>query len=293
MLSKIFPCLVCILLSEQLPAQKPDAFKPDYIPPVTRPGFTLVWHDEFNNAGNPDSANWAYENGFARNKELQWYQPQNANCAGGLLVITGRRERIKNNRFDASGNDWRLKREYAEYTSASLQTRGRHQWQFGRFEIRARIDTAMGAWPAIWTLGAKGRWPSNGEVDIMEFYRVKSVPTILANVAWGTEKPNVARWDNSLVPLSDFMEKDREWSKKFHTWRMDWTSDSINIYLDDAILNTTTFNQVLNPDGTNPFLQPHYFLLNLAIGANGGDPAHTVFPIKYEIDYVRVYQKKK
>jgi len=71
---------------------------------------------------------------------------------------------------------------------------------------------------------------------------------------------------------------------------MDWNKDSINLFLDDQLLNTIQLNLTVNPDGFNPFLQPHYLLLNLALGSNGGDPAKTLFPIKYEVDYVRVYQ---
>jgi beta-glucanase (GH16 family) len=71
---------------------------------------------------------------------------------------------------------------------------------------------------------------------------------------------------------------------------MDWTKDSISLYLDDELLNTTAVtNTTLNPDGSNPFLQPQYILLNLALGGNGGDPTHSRFPIRYEVDYVRHY----
>ena len=70
---------------------------------------------------------------------------------------------------------------------------------------------------------------------------------------------------------------------------MDWTKDSINLYLDDVLLNTSSLSTTLNPDQSNPFQQPHYLLLNLAIGANGGDPSNSKFPIKYEVDYVRYY----
>ncbi len=250
----------------------------------------LVWQDEFNVDGKPDPANWTFEHGFARNQELQWYQPDNATCVGGALVITGKRERVKNERYVTGSPDWRLNREYANYTSASLQTRGLHQWQFGRFEIRARIDTVKGAWPAIWTLGVNGRWPANGEIDIMEFYRIKSVPTILGNIAWGSATAQSGTWDDAKIPLTHFMANDGEWAKKFHTWRMDWTKDSITLLLDDEVINTTALNQTINPDGSNPFLKPHYLLLNLALGGNGDDPTQTKFPVKYEVDYVRVYQ---
>lgn len=284
--------LLMIIFSGKICAQQTDPFHPNFKIPEEIPGMKLVWHDEFNNQGKPDPSNWIYENGFVRNQELQWYQSANANCANGLLTIEGRKERVKNSGFIAGSSDWRTNSEYAEYSSSSFQTRGHRQWQFGRFEIRARIDTASGAWPAIWTLGISKEWPANGEIDIMEFYRIKGIPTILANFAWGTGNRWVAKWDDLKKPLSDFTATDPDWTKKFHVWRMDWNKDSINLFLDNQLLNTTLLSQTLNPDGFNPFLQPHYLLLNLALGRNGGDPSKSRFPIKYEIDYVRVYQQK-
>jgi beta-glucanase (GH16 family) len=273
-------------------AQEADPYEPDFNPPPDIPGMKLVWHDEFNNDGRPDTSVWIYENGFVRNRELQWYQPDNAYCARGMLTIEGQREKIINPGYVKGSKDWRKEREYADYSSASIQTRGHRQWLFGRFEIRARIDTSWGSWPAIWTLGINKRWPANGEIDIMEFYRVNRKPVILANFAWGTGIPNKAEWDDLKKPLSDFIAEDPHWPSKFHVWRMDWNEDSISLYLDDKVLNTTSLKKTVNPDGFNPFLQQHYLLLNLAIGANGGDPGNTMFPLKYEVDYVRVYQYK-
>jgi beta-glucanase (GH16 family) len=284
--------LTILFISENICAQQADPFYPDFKNPEEIQGMKLVWNDEFNTHGKPDSSSWIYETGFVRNQELQWYQSANANCANGLLTIEGRKEKIKNPNFIAGSTAWETRREYADYSSASIQTRGLRQWQFGRFEIRARIDTACGAWPAIWTLGISKDWPADGEIDIMEFYRFKGVPTILANFAWGTTQRWVAKWDDLKKPLTDFTSADWDWTKKFHIWRMDWNKDSINLFLDDLLLNTTLLNQTLNPDGFNPFLQPHYLLLNLALGQNGGDPSKSRFPIKYEVDYVRVYQKK-
>ena len=288
---KLFFLLILIFLGK-IYAQQVDPFRPDFKNPGEIKGMKLVWNDEFNNQGKPDPSNWIYENGFVRNQEFQWYQPDNANCANGLLTIEGRKEKVKNPDFIAGNTNWETSREYADYSSSSIQTRGLRQWQFGRFEIRARIDTACGAWPAIWTLGISKEWPANGEIDIMEFYRFKGVPTILANFAWGTGQRWIAKWDDLKKPLSDFTTADGDWTKKFHIWRMDWNKDSINLFLDDQLLNTTLLSQTLNPDGFNPFLQPHYLLLNLALGRNGGDPSKSRFPIKYEIDYVRVYQQK-
>jgi beta-glucanase (GH16 family) len=283
--------LTCFLFFENfLIAQNPNPLNPDFTSPKTISGMKLIWNDEFNNTGKPDTSIWRYEKGFVRNQELQWYQEENANCSNGVLLIEGRRERVKNPAYVAGSTNWKSTREYAEYTSSSIQTRGRKQFQFGRFEIRARIDTSCGSWPAIWTLGISKAWPSNGEIDIMEFYRVKAVPTILANFAWGTSQRNVGKWDDLKKPLSDFTGNDPQWVKKFHVWRMDWGKDSINIFLDDQLLNTVLTSETVNPDGFNPFLQPHYILLNLALGGNGGDPSKSTFPVKYEVDYVRVYQ---
>lgn len=269
-----------------------DPYKPDFTSPEIINGISLVWNDEFNITGVPDTSVWIYEKGFVRNQELQWYKNENAVCKGGVLHIEGRREKVKNPDFVAGTSNWKRNREFAEYTSASILTRGHKQWLYGRFEIRARIDTSKGSWPAIWTLGLKGPWPSNGEIDIMEFYRIKNIPTILANVAWGTTERFKAMWDSEKPPLSDFTKNDRDWVRKFHIWRMDWDEKSVNIYIDDILINTTDLNITINPDGINPFKQPHYLLLNLALGANGGDPSGTKFPINYEIDYVRIYQKK-
>jgi len=289
---KISVIILFFLCSSYLSAQNVDPYKPDFLPPTDIPGMILVWNDEFNLDGKPDPLSWKYEYGFVRNKELQWYQKDNANCSGGVLVIEGRKEKVINRGYVPGSRSWVSSREYSEYTSASIYTKGLRQWKFGRFEIRARIDTAHGAWPAVWTLGVSREWPSGGEIDIMEFYRIKNVPTILANFAWGTNKPGVAKWDDLKKPLSDFTSTDPDWTKKFHIWRMDWNSSYINIYLDDQLMNTVFLDQTHNPDGYNPFSQPHYIILNLAIGSNGGDPSKSQFPLKYEVDWVRVYQKQ-
>ena len=252
-------------------------------------GLKLVWSDEFNKEGRPDPNKWTYERGFVRNQELQWYQPENARCENGMLIIEGRRERLQNPRYKADGRDWKQNREYAEYTSASLTTRRLHSWKFGRFEMRGRIDTRAGLWPAFWTLGIEGPWPSNGEIDIMEYYR----GVLLANAAWATEKRWVPKWDDIKKPITEF--NDPNWSEKFHIWRMDWDTDSIKLYVDDMLLNQVDLTQTINKDeeGKNPFHQPHYIILNLAIGGKaGGDPSNTKFPAKFEVDYVRIYQKQ-
>lgn len=248
----------------------------------------LVWADEFNTDGAPDPRNWTFEQGFVRNNELQWYQPDNARCEGGLLIIEGRKESRPNPTYLPNGGNWKTSRPTINYSASSLKTSGLHSWQYGRFEMRGRIDTSPGLWPAFWTLGVAGEWPSNGEIDIMEYYR----NMLLANVAWGTEKRYTAKWSSIKKPVASF--NDPAWATRFHIWRLDWDETAIRLYVDEQLLNTTLLSETINQDGSgkNPFRQPHYILLNLAIGGdNGGDPANTKFPNRFEVDYVRVYQK--
>lgn len=285
-------------------------------------GYELVWADEFDKDGRPEE-HWTYEHGFVRNNELQWYQSDNAEVRDGCLEITARQENVPNPEFDSLSTDWRKNRKAAEFTSACLTTQDRFTFKYGRMEVRARIPVDKGAWPAIWTLGNKGIWPDNGEVDVMEFYRRDGYPEIMANACWRSdgredsvqvrESPGTpatvttdfvtpdgqVRWDESKTPLSYFLEKDPEWAGKFHLWRMDWTSDSIKIYLDGELLNDICLRKAdmpQSPDGPglNPFSNHdtdsgHYILLNLAVGANGGNPDISAFPLVYQIDFVRVY----
>jgi beta-glucanase (GH16 family) len=274
-----------------------DQLTPDYNEPSKTEGYELIWNDEFNYKDSLDKKNWSFEKGFVRNDELQWYQAENAFCENGVLTIEGKKERVKNDKYDKESKDWRKNREYAEYTSSCIRTMGKKEFLYGRFEIRAKIPTAKGAWPAIWTLGKSMEWPSCGEIDIMEFYQIDDQPHILANAAWGTEQRYSAKWNTRTYPFKNFLKKDPDWADKFHIWRMDWDEEAICIYLDDELVNETLLNETTNGSlgkHKNPFKQPHYILLNLAIGGkNGGDPDNSEFPLTYEIDYVRVYQKKQ
>ncbi|MES2777229.1 MAG: glycoside hydrolase family 16 protein [Bacteroidota bacterium] len=259
-----------------------------------QPGSTtwkLVWSDEFDKEGPPDSATWKHEKGFVRNNEHQWYQPANAVCHNGLLTITARRDSMPNPNYEAGSSNWKRNRPTIQYTSSSINTRGLKDWLYGRFEMRGKIDIQPGCWPAWWMLGTSGGgWPDNGEIDIMEYYKGK----ILANYAVATEKPNSPKWFSNTVPVASLGEG---WADAFHVWRMDWDENGIGIFVDDSLLNYQPQDSLYSHKGSNdyfPFKHPQYMLLNLAIGGmNGGNPDATDFPRVFQVDYVRVYQKGK
>ncbi len=260
-------------------------------------GYRLVWHDEFNRDGEPE-AQWSYEKGFVRNEEEQWYQRENAWVEGGTLVIEGRRETVDNPWYDASSGDWRRGRRRASYTSASLNTSGSFRFRYGRVEVRAKLPTAPGAWPAIWLLGNQREWPENGEVDIMEYYVRNGCPSVLANACWGGGGRWIAEWNTGATPLAHFVGRDARWADKFHLWRMDWDEERIVISLDGEVLNEVDVRLTLNGrDGFNPFSNDvegfgHYILLNLALGSSGGAVDEEALPMDFLVDFVRVYQRK-
>lgn len=266
-------------------------------------GYDLVWHDEFATDGPPDSKKWNCERGFQRNNELQWYQPQNAVCKGGLLVITGRKEQVANPAHDPKSTDWRKARRHAEYTSASLNTWGKSAWPLSTsvIVVRARLTPQPGYFPAIWTTGP-GTWPYGGEVDLMECYGGR----ILANFAWGTEKKGTPKWhpfnntkhgDKNKPRLTYFTARDPKWLAKFHVWKLVGSAQKTQIFLDGELLNEVPHETAKNPktEWTSvvyPFREKHSLILNLAIGGPGGDPARARLPFVYEVDYARVYQIK-
>lgn len=287
----LFPLLLLLAAAEvhaQTPRRDANAYR--------REGYRLVWSDEFTTDGRPDPCRWGYEEGFERNHEAQYYQRDNALCRDGILTIEARRERRPSAEYDPDGKNWDQKAPYAEYTSSSINTRGRFAFRYGRLEVRARIPVAKGAWPAIWLLGTSLPWPHNGEIDVMEYYHTDGIPYILANAAWGGEKRHQAVWNTGKIPYSHFLEADPDWADKFHTWRMDWDETAISIYLDGELLNRIDLSKTVNRGGDgagiNPFNREQFILLNLALGGDNGGPIDdSAMPMRYEIDYVRVYQK--
>jgi CubicO group peptidase (beta-lactamase class C family)/beta-glucanase (GH16 family) len=266
-------------------------------PPPDELGMKLIFADSFDSAGAPDPAKWGHEIGFVRNKELQWYRPENARCEDGLLVITATREPVPNPNFAVGSDDWRMNRHAADYASASLVTKGKFEFTYGRVRMRARIDTRPGLWPAFWAKGTRHPWPVGGEIDIMEYF----AGLMMANVAWAGEKAGAVQWDASRTSL-ETIAKDAgyadmtAWSRDFHEWQFDWTETSMEFRIDGRLLNTVDLSRTINstPDHANPFHEPQAFILNLAIGGtSGGDPANTEFPARLEVDWIRVWQPLK
>jgi len=250
--------------------------------------YKLKWNDEFNTDGSPNKKNWDYEVGFVRNNEKQWYQKDNAYCKKGFLIIEAQKERRANPNFISYDHkDWRKNRDSIKVTSSCLITREKYSWKYGRFEMRAKIPVSKGMWPAFWTLGEQGNWPANGEIDIMEYYNGK----ILANAAWKSSTGQT-EWKSKVALLSSF--NNESWPNKFHIWRMDWDENSIKLYVDDQLMNEVAVKETINSENQviSPFRQPHYLLINLAVGGNeGGETVSESFPSKFIIDYIRVYQK--
>ncbi|MEM6855534.1 MAG: glycoside hydrolase family 16 protein [Planctomycetota bacterium] len=284
----IFATLALLLVATAVAAAGPGSDSP-----AVYPGYELVWNDEFDVDGLPNEEDWRFgREGFIRNNEVQWYQDDNAVIKDGVLVIEARKESRPNPNYIAGSESWKTNRPTIEYTSSLISTKGKREFLYGRFEIRAKVQADDSLWPAIWTLGSARSWPGCGEIDIMEYYR----DHILANAAWLKDGPQPwsARWDASKTPVGE-LPRPENWDERFHVWRMDWDHDFIRIYIDDHLLNEVDLSKTFNERGdrANPFREPHYILLNLALGGDNADhpdDTDTEFPAHFIVDYVRVYQ---
>ncbi len=253
----------------------------------------LVWSDEFTKEGLPDAQKWTYEVGFIRNREAQYYtkdRQENARVKNGMLIIEARKEKYKNPNYrsDSQSRNWNRSREYADYTSASLTTSGKASWRHGRIEVRAKLPTGKGTWPAIWMLGENIKtvgWPTCGEIDIME--NVGYDPNrIHANIH--TKKYNhvLGTGKGSSIQVAKPY-------KKFHVYAIEWTSEKIDFYVDDT--KYFTYKNEKSGEAVWPYDKDHFLILNTAIGGGWGGQKgidDSIFPQKFYIDYIRVYQKQ-
>jgi beta-glucanase (GH16 family) len=257
-----------------------DNTPPDTEDPEDPGTYTLVWSDEFDDAGLPDQDKWAYDVGDGcpslcgwGNDELQYYtdaRSENARVEDGHLTIEARKEP-----FGSRG-----------YTSARLVTKGKGDWLYGRIEIRAQLPSGVGTWPAIWMLPTEtfyGVWPASGEIDIMEHVGFApdsvfaAVHTAAYNHMQGTQ-----RTGRVAVPDAE---------TAFHVYSVEWTPTRIDFYVDDvryfAFLKGGSSYEVW------PFDRAFHLVLNIAVGGSWGGQQgidDTIWPQRMLLDYVRVYQ---
>jgi beta-glucanase (GH16 family) len=231
----------------------------------------LVWSDEFNKPGLPDSTKWGYNNGTGcpqncgwGNNELQYYtdRSKNAIVEDGVLKINALKE-------DFNGS---------AYTSTRLLSKGKYSFKYGKVEARAKVPSGVGTWPAIWLLGndiEKVDWPACGEIDIME-HRGNELNKIFGTLHYPGRSGGNA--DGGTKTISNA-------ASEFHLYALEWTSAAINIFVDGELYHSVTNNASI------PFNHDFYLILNIAMGGNFGGKVDAAFTNgTMEIDYVRVYQ---
>ena len=248
-----------------------------------RPGWKLVWSDEFNSpdASPVDTTKWVSEsggNGWG-NQELEYYtsRPENSFEQGGNLVIKVLQEKY-------TGADGVTR----DYTSARLKTLGKLAQKYGRFEARIKIPQGQGIWPAFWMLGddiGKVGWPKCGEIDIME--NIGKEPATVHGTIHG---PGYSGDQGISAPYS--LPPDQHFADDFHLYAVEWEPKAIRFYVDDHLYATRTPADL--PKGTRwVYNHPFFLLLNVAVGGGwpGNPDASTVFPQMMLVDYVRVYRR--
>ena len=241
------------------------------------PNCPLVWADEFDGT-SVDTSKWEFMLGDGSafgipgwgNNELQFYTASNATVADGVLTITAQRETV-------GGRN---------YTSSRLRTLGRGDWTYGRFEMRAKLPSGRGLWPAFWMLSSApdyGGWPASGEIDIMES-RGENPDQIFTTLHYGGPGASTASGSGASLPAGTAGE--------FHEYAVEWQRGEIRWYIDDQLVSTQNNWYTTAAPFPAPFDVDFHLLLNLAVGGNFGGPpdSSTEFPAAFVIDYVRVYQ---
>ncbi len=241
--------------------------------PINDPNWKLAWREEFNGPAI-DTAVWNWAPPQNRNSEIGYFtdRPENSRIEDGQLVITSLKENYKN---------------LAEYTSAELTTKAKVGFQYGKLEISAKLPRGQGAWPAFWLLGESGAWPANGEIDVMEMIggkndgATKGENVINGSLHWSdAANRHRSSGEHYTLPEGKFTEG-------YHKIGILWSRNKIRWYVDDHIYREAD----ISPADMSEFHQRMYVLLNTSIG--GGWPGNpdetTVFPMNYNIDYLRYY----
>ncbi len=258
------------------------------------PSGTLVWSDEFTNATGasaaPDSTVWTYDTGNSGfgNHELEHYCAWGSNTAPCSTA----------NPSAYVGTDGSLHivaRKLADgaYTSARLKSQGLFSFQYGRFEVRARVPEAQGFWPAAWLLGnniTTVRWPASGEMDVLERVNAAKTPD------WNEGSIHGIGFTGDTGLGTVFHFPAGQTAAEWHTYGMIWAKGTVAYYVDDPAhpYVTYTIADMKRLPGTIwPFDagQSSYILLNLAVGGDWphSPDATTPFPAEMQVDYVRVY----
>jgi beta-glucanase (GH16 family) len=246
-----------------------------YSTPLTYPGYSLVWNDEFSGA-DLDKSTWNQEMGNGNNgwgnNELEFYtdSPKNTFVSNGNLVIEARKETF--DRFS--------------YTSGRMTTQGKKLFKSGRIDIRAKLPVGKGLWPALWMLGdniSSVGWPGCGEIDIMEL--VGTYPSrISGTLHWkALSGSHLSKGANFSLTTGDF-------SQQFHVFSIVWKPDVIKWYIDDQLYLECTATDV--SPANYPFNSDQFFIFNVAVGGDWPGPPdyNTSFPQRMFVDYVRVFQ---
>lgn len=246
-----------------------------YSTPLTYPGYTLAWSDEF--GGNAlNTNNWTQETGNGQggwgNNELEYYTTSTKNTfvSNGNLIIEARKEPI-------SG---------LNYSSGRMTTQNKKSFTFGRIDIRAKLPVSKGMWPALWMLGANVNsvpWPACGEIDIMEL--IGTYPSrVYGTMHW---KPVTGTNTNKG---SEYNLQSGNFSQQFHVFSIIWSQDIIKWLVDDQVFFTGTKGDV--GAANYPFNAAEFFIFNVAVGGQwpGSPDAGTEFPQRMFVDYVRVFQ---
>lgn len=240
----------------------------------------LVWSDEFDNAGTPDTTKWSYDMGDGcpnvcgwGNNEAQHYtnDTKNARVENGRLIIEARK--------DSLGGK--------AYTSARMVTKLKGDWLYGRIEVRAKLPRGRGTWPAIWMLSTDwkyGGWPASGEIDIMEHVGLDA-GVIHGTIHTETYNHIIQTQKEGKVTIADAQGE-------FHVYALNWTANKIEFIVDEKIYYTV--NKGANDTFKEwPFDQRFHLILNVAVGGNWGGMKgidESIWPQKMEVDWVRVYQ---
>lgn len=248
--------------------------------PLTVPaGYQLVWADEFDKPGLPDPTRWSPDTGMNKagwhNRELQYYsaaRPENGVVRDGKLVITARKETLD------TAPDWGGQR----YTSVRLISRGKGDWTYGFFSVRARLPCGRGTWPAIWMLASQGDWPAAGELDILEHVG-KDPDHVFSTVHTATGSGGQGKGGGTRMG---------DVCKAFHDYQMHWTPTEIRFGIDGK--HHFTYPNAGSGKAQWPFDAPQFLILNIAIGGDLGGPVDdSIFPVTMEVDSVRVWQKPR